>query len=387
VSLATLAGLAGVGAWGWLLTLRGGFWRIETPPSPSEPKDWPAVVAVIPARDEAEGIGGTVTSLLSQDYPGALSVVVVDDHSSDGTADIARAAAAAIGAADRLTVVAAPDLPPGWAGKMWAQNHGIATARVRHPDLDLLLLTDADIDHAPRQLRDQVARLLCHRLDMASLMVRLPTDGVWEQAVIPAFVFFFRMLYPFAWVSDPAHSTAAAAGGYVLIRPEALDDIGGVAAIHNALIDDCSLAAAVKRAGWRIRLDLSHDTVSSRRYLGPAGLWKMISRSAYTQLNHSPLLLAGTVAAMLLVFVAPPLLALLGSGTAALCGLIAWAAMSFAYAPMVRAYRVAPAWSVALPLVALFYLGATLDSAVQYWLGRGGAWKGRVQDHRGGAKS
>lgn len=386
MSLTTLAGLAGLGAWGWLLTLRGGFWRIETPPSPSEPKDWPAVVAVIPARDEAECIGGTVTTLLSQDYPGTLSVVVVDDHSSDGTAELARAAAAAIGASDRLTVVAAPDLPPGWAGKMWAQNHGIATARALRPGLDLLLLTDADIDHAPSELRRQVARLLAARLDMASLMVRLPTDGVWERAVVPAFVFFFRMLYPFAWVSDASRTTAAAAGGYVLIRPQALDDIGGVAAIRAALIDDCTLAAAVKRAGWRIQLDLARETASSRRYLGPSGLWKMISRSAYTQLNHSPLLLAGTVVAMLLVFVAPPLLVLSG-GPAAVFGLIAWAAMSLAYAPMVRAYGLPSAWSVALPLVALFYLGATIDSAVQYWRGRGGAWKGRVQDHRGGAKS
>lgn len=386
MSFSTLAGLAGLGAWGWLLTLRGGFWRIETPPPPSEPKDWPGVVAVIPARDEADCIGGTVASLLSQDYPGLLSVVVVDDHSGDGTAGLARAAAAAIGASDRLTVVAAPDLPPGWAGKMWAQNHGIATARALHPDLDLLLLTDADIDHAPFELRRQVARLLAARLDMASLMVRLPTDGIWERAVVPAFVFFFRMLYPFAWVSDASRATAAAAGGYVLIRLRALDDIGGVAAIRDALIDDCALAAAVKRAGWRIRLDLSPDTASSRRYQGPSGLWNMIARSAYAQLNHSPLLLAGTVLAMLLVFVAPPLL-VLGGGLAALFGLTAWAAMSFAYAPMVRAYGLPPGWSAALPLVALFYLGATIDSALQYRRGRGGVWKGRVQDHRMGAKS
>jgi len=386
VSLSTLAGLAGLGAWGWLLALRGDFWRVEAPPPAPEPAGWPEVVAVIPARDEAACIGGTVATLLSQDYPGTLSVVVVDDHSSDGTADRARAAAAAIGASDRLTVVAAPDLPPGWAGKMWAQNHGIATARALRPGLDLLLLTDADIDHAPSELRRQVARLLAARLDMASLMVRLPTDGVWERAVVPAFVFFFRMLYPFAWVSDASRTTAAAAGGYVLIRPQALDDIGGVAAIRDALIDDCTLAAAVKRAGWRIQLDLARDTASSRRYSGPSGLWKMISRSAYAQLNHSPLLLAGTVAAMLLVFVAPPVLVLTG-GPAALFGLIAWAAMSLAYAPMVRAYGLPPGWSVALPLVALFYLGATIDSAVQYWRGRGGAWKGRVQDHRRGAKS
>jgi len=383
MSAVAAAGVVAAGAWAWLLTRRGGFWRIEAPPADPAPAAWPEVVAVIPARDEADGIGATVVSLLASDYPGGLTVVVVDDHSTDGTAATARAAAVAAGCADRLSVIAAPDLPPGWAGKMWAQHAGIAWARTARPTAGFVLLTDADITHDPGELRRQVARAVAGDLAMASLMVRLATESVWERAIVPAFIFFFRMLYPFAWVADGARRTAAAAGGYVLIRPAALDSIGGVQAIRGALIDDCALAAAVKGAGGRIRLDLAWGTRSSRQYAGPGGLWRMISRSAYTQLDHSPFLLVGTVAAMSLVFVAPPLLA--GSGSA--LGLLAWAAMSLAYAPTVRAYGLRLAWAAALPLVSLFYLGATVDSAVQYRLGRGGRWKGRVQDHRpeGGA--
>lgn len=375
---AAWAGLAGLLAWGWLLTQRGGFWRVETPAPVPEPQHWPEVAAVIPARDEAEGIGATVASLLSSDYPGRLTLVVVDDHSSDGTAVLARAAAEQIGAGDRLIVLAAPDLPPGWAGKMWALHHGLAAARAARPEAGFILLTDADISHAPGELRQVVARALAERLDLASRMVRLSTASWWERAVIPAFVFFFRMLYPFAWVRDPAQPTAAAAGGYVLIRPQALDWIAGVDAIRGAVIDDCSLAGVVKRAGGRVRIDLSWETTSSRTYWGPSGLWRMIARSAYAQLNHSPLLLAGTVLAMTLVFIAPPLLALSGS----LFGLLAWAAMTAAYWPTVRRFGLAPAWAAALPAVALFYLGATVQSGVSWHRGRGGVWKGRVQDQR-----
>lgn len=379
MTLASVAGLAGVGAWAWLLTMRGAFWRVEPTVHAALPENWPEVVAVIPARDEAEVIGDAVESLLSQNYPGKLSVVVVDDHSSDGTADHARARAAEIGAAHLLTVVPAPDLPPGWTGKMWAQNHGVATARATRPEAELMLLTDADIRHGKGELRHMVAKLQIERLDMASLMVRLRTDSVWEKAIVPAFVFFFRMLYPFSWVSDARSTTAAAAGGYVLIRPAMLERIGGVKAIKDALIDDCTLAAAVKAEGGRLTLDLAEETVSLRGYDGPAGLWKMISRSAYTQLRHSPLLLLGTVLTMLVVFVLPPVLAFRNGGGAS-TGALTWAAMTLAYYPMVRYYRQLPFWAPLLPLVSLFYLGATLHSAVKYWQGQGGEWKGRVQD-------
>ena len=381
MSLASLAGLAGAGAWGWLLTLRGNFWRVGPMRHAALPDSWPDVVAVIPARDEAEVIGETVDSLLSQNYPGRLSVVVVDDHSSDGTAEVARARAESMGVTARLTVVPAPDLPPGWTGKMWAQSHGVATARAIYPDAGLLLLTDADIGHGKGELRRMVCRLLAERLDMLSLMVRLRTESWWERAIVPAFVFFFRMLYPFSWVADPRSSTAAAAGGYVLIRPAMLERIGGIQAIKDALIDDCALAAAVKAEGGRLTLDLADETVSLRGYNGPEGLWRMIARSAYTQLRHSPWLLLWTVVSMLLVFLLPPVLALRGGG-GSLTGAFAWAAMTGAYFPLVRYYRQWPIWAPLLPLVSLFYLGATIHSAIKYWRGEGGEWKGRVQDGR-----
>ena len=240
----------------------------------------------------------------------------------------------------------------------------------------LWLLTDADIGHHPAELRRMVARLLADNLDMASLMVRLATATVAEKLIVPAFVFFFRMLYPFRWVADPGRPTAAAAGGYILIRRAMLDRVGGVAAISGALIDDCSLAALVKGHGGRLSLALSQDTVSLRGYDGFLPLWKMIARSAYTQLNCSPALLAGTVAAMGIVFVLPPAAALLRGS---LPGWLAWMAMSVAYLPMLRAYRASGLLAPLLPLIAVFYLGATVDSARRHWQGRGGEWKGRIQ--------
>jgi len=364
-------------AWGWLLAFRGLFWKIDAIPRAPEPARWPEVVAVIPARNEAAGIGETVRSLLTQAYPGKLSVVVTDDSSDDGTADRARAAAADLGAADRLTVVSAPPLPDGWSGKMWAQAQGLAEAAKTHPDAELYLLSDADILHGSAQLRRMVARLEAERLDLASLMVRLSTETLPERAVVPAFIFFFRLLYPFRWVADQTRATAAAAGGYMLIRRVMLERIGGIAAIKTALIDDCALALKVKRAGGRLTLDLADETWSSRRYQGAGELWMMIARSAYTQLNYSPLLLAGTALAIIVGFLLPPLWAVTGSWPA----IIAWAAMSIAYAPMLRYHRLPIGAAVLLPLVAIFYLGATLDSARRHWMGKGGHWKGRAQAH------
>jgi len=364
-------------AWGWLLAFRGLFWKIDAIPAAPDPVRWPAVVAVIPARNEAACIADTVRSLLTQDYPGALSVVVTDDSSEDGTAGKAYAAALDLEATGRLTIVSAPPLPEGWSGKMWAQEQGLAEAAKLHPDAELYLLSDADITHGPGQLRRMVARLEADRLDLASLMVHLSTDSFVEKAVVPAFVFFFRLLYPFRWVADQTRATAAAAGGYMLIRRVMLERIGGISAIRDALIDDCALALKVKRAGGRLTLDLADETWSSRRYEGAAELWMMIARSAYTQLNYSPLLLAGTAVAIIVGFLLPPLWAVTGSWPA----VIAWVAMSIAYAPMLRYHRL-PIWAaVLLPLVAIFYLGATLDSARRHWMGKGGQWKGRAQAH------
>lgn len=364
-------------AWAWLLAFRGLFWKIDAIPAAPEPARWPEVVAVIPARNEAVCIGDTVRSLLTQTYPGTLSVVVTDDSSEDGTADKARAAALALGAAERLTVVSAPPLPEGWSGKMWAQEQGLSEAARAHPGAELYLLSDADITHGTGQLRRMVARLEAQRLDLASLMVHLSTDSPVEKAVVPAFVFFFRLLYPFRWVADQTRATAAAAGGYMLIRRTMLERIGGISAIRDALIDDCALALKVKRAGGRLTLDLADETWSSRHYQGAGELWMMIARSAYTQLDYSPLLLAGTAVAIVVGFLLPPLWALTGSWPA----LIAWVAMSIAYAPMLRYHRL-PIWAAPLlPLVAIFYLGATLDSARRHWMGKGGQWKGRAQAH------
>ncbi len=374
---AALAWLAAL-AWGWMLLLRGRFWLIERPKAAPRPDVWPAVAVLVPARDEAQVIGRAVGSLLAQDYPGPFRVVVTDDHSTDDTARLARAAAAELGAEDRLLVVAAAALPAGWSGKMWAQSQALGAALAAFPETEVLLLTDADIGHAPGELTRMVSRLLAEKSDMASLMVRLSTESFAEKAIVPAFVFFFRLLYPFRWVADPAKATAAAAGGYMVIRRAMLEKIGGLAAIKSALIDDCSLAATVKRAGGRITLDLADDTVSLRPYPNVGGLWMMIARSAYTQLRCSPLLLAGTVLAMAIAFLAPPLLALT-AGPQAWPARLAWAEMSLAFAPMLRFYRLPPALAPLLPLTALFYLGATVDSARRHWMGRGGEWKGRMQ--------
>jgi len=364
-------------AWVWLLALRGLFWKVDAIAAAPDPVRWPRVVAVIPARDEAACIAETVRSLLTQDYPGPLSVVMTDDSSEDGTAGKAYAAALDLEATERLTIVSAPPLPAGWSGKMWAQQQGLAEAAKIHPDAELYLLTDADITHGPGQLRRMVARLEAERLDLASLMVHLSTDSWVEKAVVPAFVFFFRLLYPFRWVADQTRATAAAAGGYMLIRRTMLERIGGISAIRDALIDDCALALKVKRSGGRLSLDLADETWSSRRYEGAGELWMMIARSAYTQLNYSPLLLAGTALAIIVGFLLPPLWAVTGSWPA----IIAWAAMSIAYAPMLRYHRLPIGAAVLLPLVAIFYLGATLDSARRHWMGKGGHWKGRAQAH------
>jgi hopene-associated glycosyltransferase HpnB len=285
-------------------------------------------------------------------------------------------------ATDRVRVVTTPPLPQGWSGKLWAQSQAIAAAERDFPDTELLLLSDADICHAPEQLRHMVARLLDKGLDMASLMVRLSTDTRVEKAIVPAFVYFFRLLYPFRWVSNPLRRTAAAAGGYMLIRRRMLSDIGGLAAIRGALIDDCTLAATIKAAAGHIALDMTETTVSSRTYASWRDLWMMIARSAYTQLRHSPLLLAGTIAAMTVAFLLPPLFVLSG-GAAAGPALLAWILMSISFAPTLAFYRLPAAWAPLLPAVALFYLGATLDSARRHGLGRGGEWKGRVQGAAG----
>jgi hopene-associated glycosyltransferase HpnB len=373
-----LLGILSFVIWLVLWLRHGGFWRTDIAPPPAGPIDWPSIVTVIPARNEAEGIGSAVGSLLSQNYKGRISIVVVDDESSDGTADIARNAAAAAGAPDRLTVIGGSPTPAGWTGKMWAVSQGIAKAGEIDPSARYLLLTDGDIRHSNHNIAHLVARAEGGALDLTSLMVRLRCSSFAEHMLIPAFVFFFQMLYPFARVNDPGDATAGAAGGCMLVRRAALERIGGIEAIKGALIDDCALAAALKRNG-PIWLGLTNDAASLRIYGDIGEIWRMVARTAYTQLHYSPLLLAGSVLGLSVTFIAPPLLFIFAHGWASIFGLLAWIIMTACYSPIIRFYGRPIAWTLLLPVVALVYLGATIDSALRHMRGKGGAWKGRFQ--------
>jgi hopene-associated glycosyltransferase HpnB len=367
-------GAAALAIWLYLLIARGGFWRFREEPIPGGTAPRASVVAVIPARDEAAVIGAAVRSLAGQRYDGALQVIVVDDSSCDGTAE------AALGAAPggAIRVIQGEPLPAGWTGKLWAVSQGVREASSSEPEY--LLLTDADIEHPSDGVAGLVARAQAGGYDMASYMATLECRSWAERFVIPAFVFFFFMLYPPAWVADRRRRTAGGAGGCVLIRREALERIGGIEAIRGALIDDCTLAAAVKRSGGKVWLGLSRGTRSLRGYGTFAEAGRMISRSAFTQLGYSALLLAGTVAGLALTYLLPPALLLGGeSGIARALGGVTWLLMAAAYAPALRYYRRSLLWAPALPLVALFYMGATAHSAAMYWAGKGGMWKGRVQ--------
>src|SRR6266542_4263290 len=367
---------ASLAVWIYLIAARGGFWRAaarDDREQPAEPRSWPAVAAVIPARDEADVVAESLGSLLRQDYPGPFAIVLVDDQSRDATAYAARQ-----GAAERLTIVPGRPLPAGWSGKIWAMKQGIEHVERPGNPAAYLLLTDADIAYAPDTLRTLVARAQAGDLVLASLMAKLRCESLAERALIPAFTFFFQMLYPFAWVNRPRSPTAAAAGGCMLVRRDALDAAGGIETIRGALIDDCALGKALKAVGptW---LGLTHRVRSLRAYPRISDVGRMVSRSAYDQLRYSPALLAGTIAGLALTFLAPPLVAVLGSGLAPALGLAAWALMALAFQPMLRFYRVSPLWGAALPAIAAFYLAFTVDSAYQHLRGRGGLWKGRVQ--------
>jgi hopene-associated glycosyltransferase HpnB len=327
------------------------------------------VTAVVPARNEADVVGRAVGSLAAQQYAGEFHMILVDDASQDGTAGIA------LEAAPQLRVVTARPLPPGWTGKMWAVAEGVRAA-----DSDYLLLTDADIVHPPEHLAELVARAQQGAYDLVSYMVRLECRTLAEQALIPAFVFFFFLLYPPAWIRDPRRRTAGAAGGCILVRRAALERIGGIASIGGELIDDCALARAVKQSGGRVWLGLSDTAASIRQYRTFGEIGHMISRTAFTQLGYSPLVLAGTVAGLAVTYLAPPLLTFAGPhGAASGMGAIAWLVMTAAYWPAVRYAKRHWFWAPLLPAVALFYLGATLHSALAHWRGRGGMWKGRAQ--------
>jgi hopene-associated glycosyltransferase HpnB len=375
--------------WLYLIAARGGFWRAATRdddgglmvPSTALSR-WPAVVAVVPARDEAETVGETIGALLRQDYRGPFAVVLVDDQSRDGTARLAREAAAAFGAGDRLEIVSGRPLPVGWTGKLWAQSQGVEFAANAANVPDYLLLTDADIVFAPGALSSLVTRAEQDGLVLNSLMVKLRCKSFAERMFVPAFVFFFQMLYPFAWVNDPPRATAAAAGGCMLVRRDALAAAGGLASIRGALIDDCALAKLLKAHG-PIALALTDRAHSVRAYPAIGDIRSMVARTAYAQLRYSPLLLAGTVLGLALTYLAPVALTLFANGFGQFAGLFAWALMACAFRPILRFYGMSRwrswLWAAALPAIAATYMAFTLDSAYQHARGRGGMWKGRAQ--------
>jgi hopene-associated glycosyltransferase HpnB len=371
--------------WLYLLLGRDGFWHARPRIEDEEPPDpglWPAVVAIVPARNEAACVETALRSLLSQDYPGDLDLVLVDDHSTDGTAAIGRRLAA--GSARPLEVIGARPLPSGWSGKLWAIAEGLGHADRVRTEAAFVLLTDADIAHHPGNLRRLVARAEADRLDLASLMVRLHCGSFWERVLIPPFVFFFQKLYPFAAVNAPDRTTAAAAGGCMLVRRRALDEAGGIAAIRGELIDDVALAGAIKTrlGGGRIWLGLTATTTSLRRYDHLAEIWAMVARSADTQLRHSLSRLAAAISGMVVTYLVPPIGLLVGivSGSRWLTslGLAAWIATAVAYRPTASMYRLAAPWLLSLPAAAVLYVAMTVDSAIRYRRGAGGRWKGRV---------
>ena len=369
--------------WLFLLLFWGNFWRgdrrIETVREVIA--DYPSVCAIVPARDEAESIETSLTSLLKQDYPGKFSIVLVDDNSSDRTAEIAVATAEKLNKSERLTVVSGKPLASGWKGKLWAMQQGIVEARSQTTP-EYFLLTDADIQHPTDNIKQLVAKAQSQQLDLVSLMVLLRCQSFWEKLLIPAFVFFFQKLYPFAWVNSQDKSLAAAAGGCMLISNEALIEIGGIATIKDALIDDCSLAKAVKSRGKNIWLGLSETTISLRGYDKLSVIWDTIARTAYTQLNYSPLLLVGTVIGMAITYMATPIGLILGIFTLnwllIALSIITWLLMTWAYLPTIKLYKLSIVWAFWLPAIALLYTFMTIDSAIKYYRGQGGNWKGRT---------
>ena len=427
-SIALIAGWICVAVWVYLLVGHGHFWRVsllpaladrrpergtQSIPDAAESEDPyarlgaasfspavsveasrdSAIAAVIPARNEADVIGRAVTSLLQQttnvlptlspesgEDHGApsLHIFVVDDNSADGTAEVARKAALEHSASDRVTIISGRRLPPGWSGKLWALQQGVEQALTLKPDF--LLFTDADIEYSSHNVGLLISVAENGRYDLVSFMVKLHCRSLAERLLIPAFVFFFFMLYPPEWIRDPGRKTAGAAGGCILIRPAALERIGGIAAIREEIIDDCALARAVKQSGGRVWLGATAGSHSVRPYDSFADVERMIARTAFNQLRHSALLLLGTVAGMLLIYVLPLALLFSGSARLSVLGAIALLLMCGSYLPMVRFYGLSPLWALTLPVSATFYTVATIHSAIKYWSGRGGEWKGRAQD-------
>jgi hopene-associated glycosyltransferase HpnB len=403
--IANIIGIIALAIWLHLFFGHGWFWRVGKLNADSAMggalNKWPSVVAVIPARNEAETIERAVTSLVRQDYAGDFSIVVVDDHSEDATASIARQVADENGAPDRVSVVNASALPDGWTGKLWALNEGVFKGGVTDSEVGSAGLrnarpagghtegpayywfTDADVSHAPDTLQRLLVRAEREKLDLASLMVLLQAKTLPERALIPAFLYFFLMLYPPGWIADEELGTAGAAGGCILLKREALERIGGFAAIRGEVIDDCALAKAVKASGGKVWMGLTRKSESLRTYGTSGEIRDLIARTAFTQLHYSALMLVGTLAGMFLTYVAPLALLFVHDSTARTLGVVAWLLMTVSFLPTVRFYRLSILWAPLLPLSAAFYSYATCLSALRYWMGKGGLWKGRAQAPRG----
>jgi len=372
--------LAGFSLATWLVLefFRGGFWRADQRLCESGRQLYrPSVVAIIPARNEAPTIGLTVASLMQQNYAGRIHVIVVDDGSDDGTADVA-------GEWQNLRIVPGSRLPTGWTGKLWAVHQGLTQADLYLPDAEYILMTDADIVHGPDNIAQLVNKAESENRHLVSLMVKLRVQNFWEKLLIPAFVFFFQKLYPFSWVNDPASPTAAAAGGCMLIRRETLQRAGGIEPIRDQLIDDCALGRLIKAHG-SIWLGLTDKTCSLRAYDTLGDIWDMVARTAFVQLDYSLLSLVGTMAGMMIIYLVPPVAVFYGlaygRADIAIIGGVSWVVMVGSYWPTLKLYD-GPMWRAAsLPVAALLYTMMTISSALRHWQGKGGGWKGR---HYGG---
>lgn len=375
--------------WVFLLLFWGQFWqanqRLEI--NNIDLPSYPSVCAIIPARNEADVLPVSLKSLLSQEYPGEFSIILIDDQSTDKTGEVAQNIADNLNQSDRLKVIQGKPLPVGWSGKLWAMEQGIQFVKNQGLSPDYFLFTDADIEHHSTNLKELVTKAEKENLALTSLMVLLRCDSFWEKFLIPAFVFFFQKLYPFPWVNNPQNKMAAAAGGCILIRRDRLEEIGSIPSLREALIDDCTLAQKIKGLSTpdnptAIWLGLTEKTKSLRPYDSLDTIWTMIARTAYTQLNYSPLLLLGTMLGMSLIYLAAPIILLLGiyleSRNLMIISSLTWLLMAIAYLPTLRLYKLSPLWSLSLPIIALFYNLMTIDSALRHWRGQGGGWKGRV---------
>lgn len=369
--------------WVILLTLWGNFWlcnqRLD---SYQQLESYPTICGIIPARNEAEVIESSLKSLLLQNYPSCLRIVLVDDQSQDNTGNIAQNLAKTLNQEERLTVISGQALPIGWTGKLWAMEQGINYAMINYPDVEYFFFTDADIQHGVNTLTELVNQAKSRDVALVSLMVKLRCESFWEKLLIPAFVFFFQQLYPFPWVNQPKRSMAAAAGGCILLKRETLTEIGGIGILKDALIDDCTLAQKVKSKQHPIWLGLTETSLSLRPYDSLQTIWDMVARTAYTQLNYSGWLLVGTVIGMIIVYLLPPIGLILGivakDKVLIIFSVITWLLMAVAYLPTVKLYQGSFWRAFSLPVIAFLYSLMTIDSAWRHWRGKGGAWKGRI---------